>query len=66
MNRHPDIFFGSEQQQRLESLMLRWRGARDREMPLTDDEQQELETLVAEELNAAALRAAPVAAESGQ
>jgi len=65
-HRHPDTFFGREQQRRLESLMTRWREARDRGLSLSDAEQQELETLVAAELHASALRAASIAAESRQ
>ena len=60
MKRQTDAFFGSEQIQMLEALMLSWREARDRGIPLTTPEQQELEVLVAEELNASTVRAASV------
>ena len=64
MNRHPDAFFRDKQIERLESLMLRWREARDQDTPLTADEQQEIETFVADELRASALRASVIAAKS--
>ncbi len=57
MNRRPDIFFGREQQQKLESLMLRWREARDRGQLLSISEMQDLDALVSEELYASTLRA---------
>lgn len=63
-HRRPDNFFGRDQQRRIESLMDRWREARDRGEELPGAEQQELDTLVAEELRAATLRAASIAVES--
>ena len=64
MNRRPDIFFGREQQRRLESLMSKWREARDQGQPLSNIEQRELDILVAEELRAATLRATAIEDES--
>jgi hypothetical protein len=66
VNRRPDAFFRDEQIKRLESRILHWREARDRGNPLTAAEQQEVETLVADELRGSALRAASIAAESDQ
>ena len=57
-NRHPDRFFGVEQQQRLQALMERWRIARDSSKSLPKEEQSELEKLVALELQASQERSA--------
>jgi len=54
----PDRFFTAAQQQRLAALMGRWRTLRDQGDTLPPDEQAELETLIAEELQASATRAA--------
>ena len=54
----PDRYFTAEQQGRMNELMGRWRVARDAGTPLPSEEQAELETLVADELRAAAERAA--------
>lgn len=51
-------FFPADKQQRLVELMKRWRAARDREEPLIDAEQRELELLIMAELVAAGERAA--------
>src|SRR5260370_33371342 len=55
---NPDTWFNAEQRQRLEELMTRWRNARDRQEPLPTQEQEELNALVAAELQAANNRAA--------
>lgn len=57
----PDRFFTAAQQQRLETLMGRWRTMRDQGDTLPADEQAELEALIAAELQAAAARAAALA-----
>ena len=56
-NFRPDVFFGADQQQRLEVLMQRWRSARDSGASLPQQEQDELEHLVEQELAASASRA---------
>lgn len=53
-----------EMQQRLQTLMARWREARDGGYTLVDAEQAELEKLIEEELNASARRAASLRAET--
>ena len=62
----PDRFFTAAQQQRLEALMARWRTLRDQGATLPTDEQAELETLIAAELQAAAARAAALADALGR
>ncbi|MEW5987049.1 MAG: hypothetical protein AB1791_10485 [Chloroflexota bacterium] len=57
----PDRFFNATQQQRLESLMSRWRTARDLGEVLPAEDQAELEALVEAELRASAERAAALA-----
>jgi hypothetical protein len=57
----PDRFFPAEQQQRLQTLMGRWREARDGGQSLPEAERAELELLVAAELDASAKRAAGIA-----
>jgi hypothetical protein len=56
----PDALFSKEQQRRLQDLMTRWRAARDHGIPLTPDEQAELESLAGLELQAAKQRAQEV------
>ncbi len=53
----PDRFFTAQQQQRLEELMARWRGARDAGTALSPEEQAELDGLVEAEVRAAGERA---------
>jgi type IV pilus biogenesis protein CpaD/CtpE len=53
----PDRHFTTEQRQRLEELMTRWRAARDAGETLPAQDQAELERLVDEEVRAAAERA---------
>ena len=55
-NRHPDRFFGVEQQQQLQTLMERWRIARNSNKSLSEEEQSELERLVELELQASQKR----------
>jgi archaellum biogenesis ATPase FlaH len=62
----PDRFFSEAQQQRLETLMARWRDLRDQGKTLPPHEQAELETLVAAELRASAARAAVLADALGR
>ncbi len=57
----PAIFFPAEQQQRLQTLMKRWREARDHGESLSETEQAELNSLVAAELEATAGRASAIA-----
>jgi len=57
----PDRFFTATQQQRLSTLMARWRTMRDQGATLPADEQTELEVLIEAELQAAATRAAALA-----
>ena len=58
----PDRFFPAEQQQRLQTLMKRWRAARDHG-ELSEAERSELDSLVAAELDATARRASAIAEE---
>jgi hypothetical protein len=51
-----DEFFTDDQHRRLQSLMLRWRAARDNGASLPEEDQIELESLVTAELEAAGLR----------
>ncbi len=53
----PDCFFTQQEQHRLQELMARWRTARDSAKALTPEEQEELETLVEKEIQAAGARA---------
>ena len=65
-SRRPDHFFTAAQQQRLAALMARWRTMRDQGATLPADEQTELETLIAAELQASAARAATLADALGR
>jgi hypothetical protein len=56
----PDRFFTSEQRQRLQELMARWRLARDEGKSLSADDQTELEDLIDTEVRAASERATAV------
>ena len=62
----PDRFFTAAQQQRLDTLMARWRTARDQGATLPADEQTELEALIEAELQASAARAATLADALGR
>lgn len=53
----PDRFFTAEQRNRLQELMGKWRTARDTGGTLVNEEQAELEALVAAQLEGAAQRA---------
>ncbi len=55
-NQQPDKFFSAQAQQKLTELMTEWRTARDEEVSLPTDQQQELEALVEAELLASAER----------
>ena len=59
----PDEYFTAAQRARLESLMVRWRTARDTGVPLPTADQIELDTLVASEQEAAGKRAVSLARE---
>ena len=63
---HPDRFFTAAQQQRLATLMVRWRTTRDQGTTLPADEHTELEALIDAELQASAARAAGLADALGQ
>lgn len=66
-NHRPDQYFTAKQQQRLQELMRRWRGARDAGgNPLSKSEQTELEALVNAEVEASGQRAAAALADLGQ
>jgi len=54
----PDQFFTALQHERLQELMARWRTARETGSGFPDPEQKELESLIDEEVRAAAIRAA--------
>lgn len=62
----PDRFFNTSQQQRLATLMTRWREARDQGAALPPEELAELRELVDVELRASAARTANLADESGR
>jgi hypothetical protein len=62
-NQHPDRFFTTEQQQKLELLMSRWREARDAGRTLSSEEQMELEALIAAELQGTERRVESVISE---
>jgi hypothetical protein len=62
----PNHFFTAAQQQRLAALMTHWRTMRDQGATLLADEQTELETLIAAELQASAARAATLADALGR
>ena len=62
----PDSFFTAAQQERLTTLMARWRAALDQGEILPPDEQKELETLIAAELRASTARAALLADALGR
>jgi hypothetical protein len=51
-----DEFFNMLQQNRLTTLMAQWRNARDKDQPLAASQNEELESLVATELDAAIAR----------
>jgi hypothetical protein len=53
-----DEFFSDAQRLRLAELMARWRAARDSGAPFPANDQTELDTLIAEELDAAIARSA--------
>src|SRR5438093_12301819 len=53
----PDEWFNAEQRKRLEQLMAQWRSARDLGRSLPRHEQEELDSLVVAELQAASNRA---------
>ena len=57
----PDRFFPAEQQQRLQTLMKRWREVRDHGESLSEAERAELDLLVEAELEATAGRASAIA-----
>jgi hypothetical protein len=57
-NLRPDSFFDSQQQQRLQELMSKWRVQRDANASLSAVEQTVLEALVDAEVRAAAARTA--------
>lgn len=59
----PDRFFTAQQRERLDELMARWRGARDRGTSLSTGEQSELDTLIEAEVRAASQRAAAMLRE---
>jgi len=59
----PDRYFTSEQRQRLQELMARWRSARDQGKSLSADDQSELESLIDVEVRAATERATAVVHE---
>lgn len=65
-NHRPDRFFTVQQQQRLEELMRRWRGARDAGISLSAAEQGELDSLVDAEVQASGERAAAALADLGE
>lgn len=52
----PDPWFPADRRDRLEHLMIRWRTARDSGQPFPPADQQELDSLIQEELAAAARR----------
>ncbi len=56
----PDRFFTSEQPQRMQELMAKWRPARDEGNALSADDQSELENLINIEVRAATKRATAV------
>jgi len=60
---HSDVWFNADQRQRLQDLMARWRAARDGHVSLSPQEQEELDLLVAAELQAANDRAAALVHE---
>jgi DNA-binding IclR family transcriptional regulator len=62
----PDRFFTAEQIAHLEELMARWRTARDGGLALSDEEQDELDSLIEAVLHAAANRADAIADEVGR
>jgi DNA-binding IclR family transcriptional regulator len=57
-NHRSDRFFTREQQERLETLMQRWRTARDTGKSLSSEEEAELKQLVDAEVQASGQRAA--------
>jgi hypothetical protein len=59
----PDRFFTSEQRQRLQELIARWRTARDKGKALSANDQSELENLIDLEVRAATERATAVVHE---
>jgi hypothetical protein len=65
-SQQPDGFFTTEQQERLQALMARWRAAREAGASLTPAGQAELDTLVDAEVEAAGKRAAALSAALGR
>jgi hypothetical protein len=61
-----DRFFTSEQRQRMQQLMAKWRLARDEGRMLSDDDQSELENLINIEVRAATGRATAVIRERSE
>ena len=55
-HRLPDRFFSARQRDQLQTLMARWRTARDAGAPLPPEEQAELDALTEAELRAATER----------
>ena len=66
LNSSGDAFFGIRQQERLLTLMARWREARDQAATLPPYELAELRGLVDAELRASAARASSLADELGR
>jgi DNA-binding IclR family transcriptional regulator len=62
----PDRFFTERQIERLQTLMTRWREARDKGTCLPPDEQAELENLIDAELQGATERAEVLLQEIGR
>jgi hypothetical protein len=62
-NHQPDRFFSSQEQQRLEEQMRRWRVARDTGQALPPAEESELKDLVDAEARASGKRAAAALAD---
>lgn len=65
-SRRPDAFFNAAQQERLATLMTRWRTARDQGKTLPVDEQTELEALIEAELRASTARTSALADALGR
>lgn len=57
----PDDFFNEAQQSRLTDLMSKWRTARAANVPFDSADQEELESLIGEEIVASGKRAADLA-----
>jgi hypothetical protein len=65
-NLRPDPLFGASQQERLATLMARWREARDKGVTMSPDDLAELGALVDAELRASSRRAGMLADELGR